>query len=381
MNDNKLRSAAYRLVILVLGGAVLRFAVKYLLGAAVPILLALAVSAAVRPLVLRFAKRTGMNVKVCGAVFVALSMFLVFYLTASLGAKLLGDAGKLLMGVVKGLEKEDNPLRRTVDFFSKLRENLPALDRLDAAFGSETSERIYGAASDFLLKEASKYGALMTSAAGDLIIAIPGIAFGAAVLVIGSFYLTMDRGGVVRGLASVLPAGAGSALRRVRNAVAGGLGKYARAYLIIMLVTFCELFAGFLILRVKYAFLIAAVVAAVDILPVLGSGTVLFPWAAVLALTGDVRRAVGLMVLLGVMWVVRQFMEPRLVGKFMGVHPFLSLCAAYVGFSLAGVAGLFAAPFILYALKFVFSGEAGQGEGKEKKVPEKTDGTGEGPVR
>ena len=357
MSEQKLRSAAYRLVILVLGGIVLRFAVKYLLAALIPVLLAVAVSAAVRPLAVRFSARTKINVKVCAAVFTALAMFLVFYLTVTLSAKLLGDAGKFLMGVVKGLEKEDNPLRRTVDFIAKLRENLPVLDRLDAALGRETAEKIYGAASDFLLKEASKYGALMTSAAGDLIAAVPGIAFGTAVLVIGSFYLTMDRDGVARGLASVLPSGARRAMRRVRDAVAGGLGKYARAYLIIMLVTFCELFIGFLILQIRYAFLIAVLVAVVDILPVLGSGTVLLPWAAVLALTGDVRRAVGLTVLLFIMWVVRQFMEPRLVGKFMGVHPFLSLSAAYIGFSLAGVPGLFAAPFILYGMKFVFSGE------------------------
>ena len=368
MSERKLRQAAYRLVILVLGGIVLRFAVKYLLAALIPVMLAVAVSAAVRPLAVRFSKRTRISVRISAAVFVSLAMFLVFYLTASVGAKLLGDAGKFLMGIVKGLEKEDNPLRRTVDFFSGLRENLPVLDRLDAALGRETAEKIYNAASEFLLKEASKYGALMTSAAGNLIVAIPGIAFGAAVLVIGSFYLTMDRDGVARGLASVLPEGAGRAVRRVRDAAAGGLGKYARAYLIIMLVTFCELFAGFLILRIRYAFLIAVLVAVVDILPVLGSGTVLLPWAAVLAMTGDVRRAVGLAVLLFIMWVVRQFMEPRLVGKFMGVHPFLSLCAAYIGFSLAGVPGLFAAPFILYGLKSVFSGES-EKTARETVVP------------
>ncbi len=362
--EEKLRTAAYRLVILVLGGIILRFAVKYLLPALIPVLVALAVSAAVRPLVLRFAKRTRLNVRFTGAIFTGLAMFLVFYLVASVGAKLLGDAGKFLMGVVEGLEKEDNLLRRTVDLFTKLRDKLSVLERLDEAFGAETSEKIYGAISDFLLREATKYGALVTSAAGDMITAIPGIAFGAAVTVIGSFYLTMDREGVARGLSAVLPSGMNRVSRRVMDAVKGGLGKYVRAYLIIMAVTFCELFIGFLILRIRYAFLLAAVIAAVDILPVLGSGTVIVPWAAMLALTGDVRRAAGLTVLLAVMWVIRQFTEPRLVGKSMGVHPFLSLCAAYVGFTLAGVPGLFAAPFILYALKFIFSGKREKGEEK-----------------
>ena len=128
---------------------------------------------------------------------------------------------------------------------------------------------------------------------------------------------------------------------------------YIRAYLVLMLLTFGELFLGFAILRIKYSFFLAFIVAIIDVLPVFGVGTVLIPWAVILFINGHTGKAVGLLVLFGIMYVVRQFSEPRLIGRFMGLHPLLTLSTAYLGYTFFGITGMIISPIILYVVKLV----------------------------
>ena len=90
--------------------------------------------------------------------------------------------------------------------------------------------------------------------------------------------------------------------------------------------------------------MIAVLVALLDLLPVLGSGAVLLPWSAVAFLSRDVRTGVGMLVLWGVITLVRQIAEPRIVGGSLGLHPLLALAGMYVGFRLFGAVGLVLGP-------------------------------------
>ena len=125
---------------------------------------------------------------------------------------------------------------------------------------------------------------------------------------------------------------------------------YAKAYLLLFLLTFVEVLCGLLILRRPYAFLVAFVIATVDILPVLGTGTVLIPWAVILLLSGQYRTGLGLLILYGVVTVVRQIAEPHLIGGTLGIHPLATLFFLFVGVRLFGFAGVLLAP--LAALLF-----------------------------
>jgi predicted PurR-regulated permease PerM len=115
--------------------------------------------------------------------------------------------------------------------------------------------------------------------------------------------------------------------------------------------TFAELSAAFLLLRVDYALLLALAVAVVDMLPVLGTGTVLIPWAAADLLTGAPLRAAALMVTYGVVTLVRSFAEPKLVGSQIGLPPAAALAAMYMGFRAVGVAGMVLSPVALMVVK------------------------------
>ena len=126
----------------------------------------------------------------------------------------------------------------------------------------------------------------------------------------------------------------------------------------MFLLTFVELLVGFLALRVEYVFLLAFLTAVLDILPVLGVGTVLIPFALFSFVTGNVFQGVGLLILYGLITVIRQIAEPHLVGKSLGLHPILMLVSFYAGWKLFGVAGVFLGPALALLIKAFFEQSA-----------------------
>mgnify|MGYP005757029903 FL=1 len=134
--------------------------------------------------------------------------------------------------------------------------------------------------------------------------------------------------------------------RRLGTGLKTALGGWLRAQLLLMLLTFGELTAGLLVLRVELALLLAGLIALLDALPVFGAGAVLIPWGAAALLGGDLFLGVGLLVLCAVVMLVRSLLEPRLVGKRVGLHPLAALISMYAGFQLLGVAGMVLAPLL-----------------------------------
>lgn len=131
-------------------------------------------------------------------------------------------------------------------------------------------------------------------------------------------------------------------LRRLKQT----LGGWLKAQLKLSCITFSAAAVGLLLLRVRYALLWAALIAVVDVLPVLGTGTVLIPWSLVSFLQGDRLLAFGLLGLYAAAAVIRTFLEPRLVGRQLGIDPLITLLALYVGFRLFGLLGMIFAPML-----------------------------------
>lgn len=132
-----------------------------------------------------------------------------------------------------------------------------------------------------------------------------------------------------------------SALQGLRHGILGWLSAQGK----LMALTFLLLSGGFFLLKTGNILLLAALVTLVDAFPVLGTGTVLIPWSIVCLLQGDTARGIGLLGLYAVVWLVRSVMEPRLVGKELGLDPLVTLFCVYAGFSLLGIGGMLIAPF------------------------------------
>ena len=138
------------------------------------------------------------------------------------------------------------------------------------------------------------------------------------------------------------------------------LGSYLKAQAILILISFIISVIGLYIykfagLNIEFPLLIALGIGFVDALPILGSGSVMVPWGIGLALNGDIKLSVAIIALWIVMSVVRQFLEPRIISKQIGIHPIFTLIAMYTGFKVWGIIGLIIGPIILIILKNIFS--------------------------
>lgn len=132
------------------------------------------------------------------------------------------------------------------------------------------------------------------------------------------------------------------ALKSARTALFGWL----RAQFKLMAITWGIVSLGLIVAKVPYGFLWAALIAVVDAVPVLGTGTVLIPWGLFLLLQGSAFQAITLFITFGLSALIRTTLEPRLVGRQIGLDPLLTLAAFYIGFRLWGIPGMIICPLL-----------------------------------
>ncbi|MFR3923467.1 MAG: AI-2E family transporter [Dysosmobacter welbionis] len=140
---------------------------------------------------------------------------------------------------------------------------------------------------------------------------------------------------------------------QVKAYVVGTLFVCIRSYALIMSITFVELSVGLTLIGVNRAILVALLIAIFDILPVLGTGGIMIPWVILSALGGDLPHAFALLVLYVIITVIRNIIEPRIVGAQIGLHPVLTLMSMFVGNHLFGIVGLFGLPILLSLLRYL----------------------------
>ncbi|MGB5823160.1 MAG: sporulation integral membrane protein YtvI [Proteocatella sp.] len=169
--------------------------------------------------------------------------------------------------------------------------------------------------------------------------------------IISSFYFAMDYDVITGFIVRQLPEEIKTSLSEVKTHTVKTLWKFGKAYGIIIGITFIELSIGFLILKIDKAFTIAALIAIMDIIPVLGVGGIVIPWAIIKFFTGEITVAAGLVVIYVFVLVVRNIIEPKVVGDQVGLHPIVMLMCMFAGVQIFGFIGLFLLPIIIIILK------------------------------
>ncbi|MBQ1961600.1 MAG: AI-2E family transporter, partial [Clostridia bacterium] len=235
-------------------------------------------------------------------------------------------------------------------FLSGIDVNSPAFqsfkDMLTGGFLSdflhlgELSEYIGGVFENMISSLLERLG----STVSDIALKLPGVFVSLLVTVIASAYFALDLDRINAGVKKVIPARITRFLSSVKRGFMTVGVKYIRSYLIIMGITFITLLVGFLIIGVKNAFIIALLTAVLDILPILGIGTVMLPWSVICFILGDIRLGVGLIIIFVLLSVLREFLEPKLVGKSLGLHPVLTLLLLYLGYTVFGIVGMIILP-------------------------------------
>lgn len=240
----------------------------------------------------------------------------------------------------------ENALSGTVDgLFQKISELF-----------SENATQLPGVASD---KFSLDLSGIATPLSGVISTAskVPNFIVSVVVFFIASCFMTADYDRITGFIKRQLPEGKRETLSKTKALTLSTLGKMIKAYFLIICITCTELFIGLTALDLigvysgGYKFLIALGIALVDIVPILGSGTVLIPWAIFCLFTDKIGLGIGLLIMYVIISVLRQYIEPKLVAGQLGLPPIVTLFCMYLGIKIFGVLGIFILPLLITIIK------------------------------
>lgn len=220
---------------------------------------------------------------------------------------------------------------------------LDALKRMAARMPSgfqewfnRTNENLGGIVSSLMQKIAFP----TVTVAGNVAKGIPAALVSSIVVILSAYFFIVEQDKFRDFARRMVPRSAAPYMELFRKDLKNLIGGYFLAQFRIMFVVAVVLAVGFLILGVRYGILLAVLIAILDFLPLFGTGTALFPWALVKLLSGEAAFAVGLILLYVLTQVVRQIIQPKIVGDSMGLPPLLTLFFLYVGFKIHGISGM-----------------------------------------
>lgn len=341
---NKLTFALKRLLPPLLAAGLLYLAARFAVPFLLPFLLALLFASLLERPVGALYRCLGLRRAYSAALAVLLLLGLLLALLFFLGTRLLSAAGDFAAALPERLAALSAPFQGVEGELNAFVDSLPpdtaklcrtALDSLRGALGE---------------LPAALYGTLLSALSGAAAKA-PSLLFLFFSFALALFYLTEGWPEVRSFLYRQVPAPLRERAGQMKRDVCAALGQWAGAQLKLMGITFVELSLAFLFLGVDRSMLAAAAVALVDALPLLGTGTVLLPWALGSLLLGETRRAVFLSLTWALVSLVRSLLEPKLIGSRSGLHPVAALLALYCGARLAGVWGMLLFPPSLLILK------------------------------
>lgn len=154
-----------------------------------------------------------------------------------------------------------------------------------------------------------------------------------------------------------MPDGKKNLLPEIKHIFSTTVVKLIKSYGIIMLITFSELFISFSVMKmfgvmtISYIPLIALCITLFDILPVAGTGGILIPWALISLILGNYKQAIGIIVTYVLITAIRQYVEPKVIGNSLGVHPLVTLAGMYFGLKLFGFLGMIVVPLCIMTVK------------------------------
>ena len=329
-------------------------AVKYIIPPLfvwlLPFIAAYGISCMVRPIAQFLSKRYGVRKK---------AAHIISYLF------ILSTAGLLLGYIVMRIITELVNFAREVP---SLMEELPDFytlgDNIRQGLLSIIPTDFAGIISDISLSvEQSLYTALSTisgnilSGVADFAATLPDLGLFAVVFILCSFFFSVDYDRISVAIIVQLPKGLRDKAIKTKDYTFTALIKYFRGMVTMSAIVYVLLLTGFLILKMDYAYLTALLVAVVDFFPLLGTGIVLIPWGIITIVTGGLFKGIGLLAVWGCVMLIRQLIEPKVMGKALGLHPLITLIAAYTGYKVYGIIGAILFPILTLIISYLNNAE------------------------
>lgn len=267
----------------------------------------------------------------------AVIIILVLVALAGLGYLAVTKLGRELMGLFSGAPKYYGYVQETIKSFGNSLTNV--VTPISADFGNQIQgffNNLLSQMGGIINKFAPKGVEMMGSAAANLTNGF----IGTVVMIIAAYFFIADRERLAEGFWRIIPEDLKPTVCNIKDKVIAALGGFLLAQFKIMCIVFAILLVGFLIIGNPYALLLALVISFVDLLPILGTGTILIPWTLICFLQKDYRQAMFLIILYVVCLVARQFLQPKMIADSMGLDSMATLVLIYTGYKLNGMKGM-----------------------------------------
>lgn len=273
--------------------------------------------------------RIGLTVLIYGLIGLVVSLLAVE------GVSLLTALVKWLPGVYE---------RKLLPFASLCYEwGLERIAMLDPAVVSVLSTVMEGLISS--LKNLVSYlSGLAVNLVSGIATGVPSLILSILAMIFSTVFVVVDYERIHAFALAHMPESAKKILRNVRIYLTDTLFVVIRSYALIMLLTFTELSILFSLFGISDGVLKAAIIAMLDVLPILGTGGVMIPWAVISLTLGSTSLGIKLLVIYAIVTVVRNYVEPKIVGGQLGLHPIITLVSMFIGLRLFGFWGLFGLP-------------------------------------
>ena len=310
---------------------------KFLLAYIFPFVIGIGVAFVVQKPALYLSKRLHINKQVFAVTLTVLICFVV------LAAIFLGvwALGNRMTEYISKMPEYIRGFQKTVDGMEKkITDNIQSLtagqkNAIQTAF-SKAINSFITLATDFI-----------SDTAANIIKGLPGFLISSIVTVVASCYLAKDFDRLKRFAAGLMKPERVKTVSGIKNVFVKNSIKFIKGYGIISVITFFELSLAFSVLGIKKAILTAMLISLVDALPVLGVGTVIIPWAIIELLKNNLILGFGLVITYAVIAVVRNFIEPKIIGNQMGINPIFTLFSMFLGLKIAGILGMILFPLTL----------------------------------
>lgn len=317
---------------------------RYALGVLMPFIVALLISLALKPAVALFHDKLKIPRGIAGILFVVLFYALLGLLLTVIGVQLFTAAKSFFLLLPSLYTNTITPWVN--DIFAYIQAFAARLDPDTATAYNAVAANVTGTLGETVVNISKQVVSWVT----NLTLKTPGFLLKLLITVIATVFFTIDFPKVKAFVMRQLSVRAQDLIHNARVQLGHTLWSYTRSYALILAITFAEIALGLTLIGVNNAFGIALVIALFDILPVVGSGLVLLPWTIFTLFSGDFVTGIGLGVLYIVVIVVRQIMEPKIVGDRVGLHPIVTLLSMVLGTYLFGGIGLLGLPITIALL-------------------------------
>ena len=187
----------------------------------------------------------------------------------------------------------------------------------------------------------------------EAVAAVPDVVIFIVITLLSTFFMTKDHYYIKGFVKAQLSDTIIDKVVVMQEGLLQAVGGYIKTQCILMSITFTICLTGLFILGQPYALLLALIIAIIDALPVFGSGAILLPWAFYNIIVGNYSLGLGLIIIYGVIFVMRQVMEPRILANQIGVYALVTIMAVYIGYKIIGVLGLIIGPALVVILQML----------------------------